>query len=89
MTTWLIGHDPGGRAALAGAAVIDLADNYALNDLNLYERAYGQTLSMPADQALLAEQSPGTYVDAITAPLLLVATTGDVRVPVTQAYRLR
>lgn len=88
MTTWLIGHFQGWKAALAGAAVIDLGDNYALNDLNLYERAYGETLSLPSDLALLAEQSPGTYVDAITTPLLLVATTGDVRVPVTQSYKL-
>lgn len=88
MTAWLIGHYPGWKAAIAGAAVIDLGENYALNDLNLYERAYGETLTMPADLALQAEQSPITYVDAITTPLLLVATTGDTRVPVTQTYRL-
>jgi dipeptidyl aminopeptidase/acylaminoacyl peptidase len=88
MTAWLIGHYPGWKAALAGAAVLDLTDNYALNDLDLTERAYGPSLTLPADRALLAEQSPATYVDAITTPLLLMAATGDTRVPVTQSYRL-
>jgi dipeptidyl aminopeptidase/acylaminoacyl peptidase len=88
MTAWLIGHYPGWKAALAGAAVLDLTDNYALNDLDLTERAYGPSLTLPADRALLAEQSPATYVDAITTPLLLMAVTGDTRVPVTQSYRL-
>ena len=88
MTAWLIGHYQGWKAALAGAAVLDLADNYALNDLDLTERAYGPTLSLPADRASIAEQSPATYVDAMHTPLLLMATTGDTRVPVTQSYRL-
>lgn len=88
MTAWLIGHYSGWKAAIAGAAVIDLSENYALNDLNLYQRAFGETFTLPSDSALLAEQSPGTYADAMTTPLLLVAATGDVRVPATQSYKL-
>lgn len=88
MTTWLIGHYQGWKAAMAGAAVIDLIDDYNLNDLSLYLRAYGETLTFPADLALMQEQSPMTYVDRMTTPLLLLSTTGDVRVPVTQSYKL-
>lgn len=88
MTTWLIGHYTGWKAAMAGAAVIDLVDDYNLNDLSLFIRAYGETLSFPKDLALMKEQSPMTYVDNMKTPLLLLSNTGDVRVPVTQSYKL-
>jgi dipeptidyl aminopeptidase/acylaminoacyl peptidase len=88
MTTWLIGHYGGWKAAMAGAAVIDLIDDYNLNDLSLYVRAYGETLTFPADLGLMKEQSPLTYADNMKTPLLLLSTTGDVRVPVTQSYKL-
>ncbi|MEO7964136.1 MAG: S9 family peptidase [Gemmatimonadaceae bacterium] len=88
MTTWLIGHYTGWKAAMAGAAVIDLVDDYNLNDLSLYLRAYGETLTMPKDLALMKEQSPMNYVDNMKTPLLLLSDQGDVRVPVTQSYKL-
>ena len=88
MTTWLIGHYTGWKVAMAGAAVIDLVDDYNLNDLSLFIRAYGETLSFPKDLALMKEQSPMTYVDNMKTPLLLLSNTGDVRVPVTQSYKL-
>jgi dipeptidyl aminopeptidase/acylaminoacyl peptidase len=88
MTTWLIGHFGGWKAAMAGAAVIDLVDDYNLNDLSLFIRAYGETLTFPADLALMKEQSPMTYVDNMKTPLLLLSDAGDVRVPVTQSYKL-
>ncbi|MFN8575014.1 MAG: S9 family peptidase [Gemmatimonadaceae bacterium] len=88
MTTWLIGHYGGWKAAMAGAAVIDLVDDYNLNDLSLFMRAYGETLTLPADLALMKEQSPMTYVDNMKTPLLLLSDAGDVRVPVTQSYKL-
>ncbi|MBX9603022.1 MAG: S9 family peptidase [Bryobacteraceae bacterium] len=88
MTTWLIGHYGGWKAAMAGAAVIHLEDDYNLNDLPLYLRAYGSTLTMPKDLELMKEQSPMTYVDNMKTPLLMLSTTGDVRVPVTQSYKL-
>ena len=73
---------------MAGAAVIDLVDDYNLNDLSLFIRAYGDTLSFAKDLELLKEQSPLTYVDNMNTPLLLLSNTGDVRVPVTQSYKL-
>ena len=88
MTTWLIGHFDGWKAAMAGAAVIDLVDDYNLNDLSLFIRAYGETLSFPGDLSLMKEQSPMTYVDQMKTPLLLLSNTGDVRVPVAQSYKL-
>ena len=88
MTTWLIGHYPGWKAAMAGAAVIQLDDDYNLNDLRLYIRAFGPTLSMPKDLELMKEQSPIAAVDNMKTPLLMISDAGDFRVPVTQSYKL-
>jgi dipeptidyl aminopeptidase/acylaminoacyl peptidase len=88
MTTWLIGHYTGWKAAMAGAAVIDLIEDYNLLDLPLFKRAYGDTVSFPKDLELMKEQSPGTYVDQMKTPLLLISDAADVRVPVVQSYKL-
>jgi dipeptidyl aminopeptidase/acylaminoacyl peptidase len=88
MTTWLIGHYQGWKAAMAGAAVIDLVDDYNLNDLRLFTRAFSDSLTSPQDLALMKEQSPITYVDRMKTPLLMISDTGDVRVPVAQSYKL-
>ena len=88
MTTWLIGHYQGWKAAMAGAAVIDLFDDYNLNDLRLYTRAFSDTLTNPKDLELMKEQSPITYVDQMKTPLLMISDTRDMRVPVTQSYEL-
>jgi len=88
MTTWLIGHYQGWKAAMAGAAVIDLEDDYNLNDQRLFTRAFSDTLTMPKDHELMKEQSPITSVDKMKTPLLMISDTGDMRVPVTQSYKL-
>ena len=88
MTTWLIGHYQGWKAAMAGAAVIDLEDDYNLNDLRLFTRAFSDTLTTPKDLELMKEQSPMTSVDHMKTPLLMISDTGDMRVPVTQSYKL-
>jgi dipeptidyl aminopeptidase/acylaminoacyl peptidase len=88
MTTWLIGHYQGWKAAMAGAAVIDLVDDYNLNDLRLFTRAFSDTLTTPQDLELMHAQSPMTYVDQMKTPLLIISDTGDMRVPVVQSYKL-
>jgi dipeptidyl aminopeptidase/acylaminoacyl peptidase len=88
MTTWLIGHYQGWKAAMAGAAVIDLEDDYNLNDLRLFTRAFSDTLTTAKDHELMKEQSPISAVDQMKTPLLMISDTGDMRVPVTQSYKL-
>src|SRR5205814_10074327 len=39
-------------------------------------------------EALMRDQSPITYVRSIKTPTLVISTTRDVRVPVTQSYKL-
>jgi dipeptidyl aminopeptidase/acylaminoacyl peptidase len=68
--------------------VIDLSDDYNLNDLRLFTRAFSDTLTTPKDLELIKEQSPITYVDQMKTPLLMISDTRDMRVPVTQSYKL-
>lgn len=91
MTTWLIGNYPKvWKAAVAGAAVTDWMDQYNLGDANVRRgEAFGG--SPYTDAKRMEEmriQSPMNTANRIEAPTLIMATTGDYRVPITQSYRL-
>jgi dipeptidyl aminopeptidase/acylaminoacyl peptidase len=89
MTSWLIGHYAGFKAAVAGAAVTDLADEYNFGDGNVSWKYFvGGSPWLPDGEKVLREQSPITYVRNVKTPTLIISTTGDVRVPVTQSYKL-
>jgi dipeptidyl aminopeptidase/acylaminoacyl peptidase len=88
MTTWLIGHYHMWKTAIAGAAVTDLIDQYNLSDGNIARRAiYGGSPWTGDDLARYREQSPLTYAAQVKTPTLIIATTGDARVTVTQSYK--
>ena len=80
MTTWLLGHYKGWKAAIAGAAVTDWLDQYNLGDANV-RRADGFGGSPYTGNRMKAyiDQSPITYVANITAPTLILSDTGDYR----------
>lgn len=91
MTTWLLGHYPTQwKAAVAGAAITDLADQYNFSDGSI------QTGEINGESPWLSEanaqsyrdQSPITAAGKIRAPTLILANTGDPRVPITQSYNL-
>ena len=89
MTTWLIGHYSGWRAAMSGAPVTDWVDMYDLSDGNLWV-AYlfdGSPWTGSLVDAYRA-QSPITYASKIRTPTLVMSNTRDFRVPPTQAYKL-
>jgi dipeptidyl aminopeptidase/acylaminoacyl peptidase len=87
MTAWLAGNYPVWKAAVAGAAVTDLVDQYNLSDGNV---ARGRSMGSPykGNMQAYVDQSPITYAHKITAPTLILANTEDPRVPVTQSYKL-
>lgn len=89
MTVWLTAHYPVWRAAVAGAAVTDLIDNYSLSDLNVWT-AYGLGGSpwVNGNAEHYRKQSPITYAHQIRTPTLILHNTGDSRVPITDAYKL-
>jgi dipeptidyl aminopeptidase/acylaminoacyl peptidase len=89
MTSWLIGHYGGWKAAVAGAAVTDLADQYNFGDGNVgWSYFTGGSPWTEEGEKLTRVQSPITYVRNMKTPTLITSTTGDVRVPVTQSYKL-
>ena len=89
MTTWLIGHYPGWKVAVAGAAVTDWMDQYNLGDGNVARRyGFGGSPWVEDFEKAYRAQSPITYASRIRTPTLILSTTGDVRVPVTQSYSL-
>ena len=91
MTSWLTGHYDVWKAAVAGAAVNDLVEEYALSDFNVGNR-YGfvDSSSPYVGDAIRAyrDQSPLTYAAAIKTPTLILCDTGDARVPITQSYQM-
>jgi dipeptidyl aminopeptidase/acylaminoacyl peptidase len=90
MTSWLIGNQPGvWRAAIAGAPVTDYVDQYALSDINTGFR-WGFT-GLPwseVGQKAWREQSPIAHLHRATTPTLILCDTGDLRVPITESYKL-
>ena len=89
MTSWMIGHYHVWKAAVSGAAVNDLVDEYALADNGVQWR-YGIGGS-PYRGGLLKnyiDQSPITYAWNVSTPTLILADTGDARVPITQSYKM-
>jgi dipeptidyl aminopeptidase/acylaminoacyl peptidase len=89
MTVWMIGHYAGWRAAVAGAAAMDLTDMYALSDLNVMRRHAITGSPWTGDrESLFRRESPLTDATRIRTPTLLLSNTGDARVAITQSYKL-
>ena len=91
MTTWLLGNYPEvWKAGVAGAAVTSTMDQYDLGDSNVRRGSAlgGSPYTDPARMRAAIEQSPITYASRIKAPTLILALTGDYRVPMMQSYRL-
>jgi dipeptidyl aminopeptidase/acylaminoacyl peptidase len=91
ITSWMIGHHTFWKAAVAGAAVTDLVDEYSFSDGNIQMRYSFPNNTSPwtaEGEKLYREQSPITYATNAVTPTLVLCTTGDARVPPTQSYRL-
>ena len=89
MTTWLAGHYPVWKAAVAGAAVTDWVEMYDLSDGNVTQsQATGASPYVGDGMAVNRRQSPSSAMTRITAPTLIMCNTGDFRVPITQSYGL-
>lgn len=91
MSTWLLGHHAIWKAAVIGAAVTDLTDEYCLSDFNVQLRYAFPREATPwttEGRSLYREQSPISHVGSVKTPTLILTTTGDSRVPPTQSYKL-
>lgn len=89
MTVWLAGHYGGWKATVAGAAVTDWVDQYTISDGNVGRAgAIGGSPYVGDNMKKYIAQSPITEAKNIKAPTLILANTGDPRVPITQSYKL-
>jgi dipeptidyl aminopeptidase/acylaminoacyl peptidase len=89
MTTWLAGHYPVWKAAVAGAAVTDWIEMYDLSDGNVTQsEATGASPYVGGGMAINRRQSPSSSMATIKAPTLIMCDTGDFRVPITQSFGL-
>jgi dipeptidyl aminopeptidase/acylaminoacyl peptidase len=89
MTSWMIGHYPIFKAAVSGAAVNNLLDQYTLGDMNAARRfAMGGSPYVGDNMKKYIDQSPITYAANIKAPTLIMSDTGDYRVPITQSFQM-
>jgi dipeptidyl aminopeptidase/acylaminoacyl peptidase len=88
MTSWLIGHYHIWKAAVSGAAVNDLIDEYALGDNGVgWRYAFGGSPYVNGLTQKYIEQSPISSAWNVTTPTLILSDTGDQRVPITQSYK--
>jgi dipeptidyl aminopeptidase/acylaminoacyl peptidase len=89
MTTWLLGHYPVWKVAIAGAAVTNWLDQYNLGDANVRRaNGFGGSPYVGDHMRAYQEQAPITYVTKIKAPTLILSDVGDYRVPIPQSYEL-
>ncbi len=89
MTTWLTSHYDGWRCAVAGAAVTEYADSYNLSDVNVvFGAGFNYSPWIKDGAKIWREQSPIHYVQNIKTPTLILSNTRDLRVPITQSYKL-
>ncbi|MBX2798258.1 MAG: prolyl oligopeptidase family serine peptidase, partial [Myxococcales bacterium] len=87
LAAWLTAHGPDWRAAVAGAPLVDWVDAYTLSDINTW---FGHALGGApwTRPERYRSASVTTYAAQIRTPTLILACTGDVRVPVSHAYKL-
>jgi dipeptidyl aminopeptidase/acylaminoacyl peptidase len=89
MTSWLEGHYHDWKVAVAGAAVNNLVDEYALADNGVgWRYAFGGSPWTKNLMQQYVDQSPLTYARTIVTPTLIMSDTGDQRVPITQSYEM-
>ncbi|MGH8963447.1 MAG: S9 family peptidase [Jatrophihabitantaceae bacterium] len=84
MTSWLVGHTDRFRAAVSERAVNSIDSFAGSSDIGW---GFGDDLYGP-DRENQRRQSPLTYADSISTPLLIIHSEQDWRCPLEQAQRL-
>jgi dipeptidyl aminopeptidase/acylaminoacyl peptidase len=87
LTSWTVGHTDRFRAAVSERAVNNLVTMEHNSDISGFFRSYAGWSHLERPD-IYARQSPATYVDALTTPMLLVHSEDDLRCPISQAEEL-
>ena len=89
LTAWIVGHDDRFDAAVAQRGVYDLTTFFGEgNAWRLVPYHFGGYPWEPEVREILMRESPFTYVDRITTPLLIMHASQDLRTGVSQSEML-
>jgi len=87
MTTWLTGHYPNWKAAVAGAALTDWVMDYTVS---YYQQGdtyfFGGSPWSAKDHDIWRAQSPIVAASNVKAPTLIMGDVGDPNVPLINSY---
>jgi dipeptidyl aminopeptidase/acylaminoacyl peptidase len=87
LTSWIVGHTDRFRAAVSERAVNNLITMEHNSDISGLFREYTGWSHLERPE-IFARQSPASYVEAMTTPMLLVHSEDDLRCPISQAEEL-
>ena len=87
MTSWAISHTDRFKAAISERACNNLLSMEGTSDIGGFFRAYAGKSHLEIPDAYL-RQSPITYVENITTPVMLLHSEDDLRCPISQAEEL-
>jgi dipeptidyl aminopeptidase/acylaminoacyl peptidase len=85
MTAWVVGHTSRFKAARMGAGMSDLLSMYGTSEISGYIGLFQGGMPSGATLEAYRRQSPLTYADHVTTPLLIEHGASDPRVPPGQA----
>ena len=88
LTNWIIGHTDRFRAAVTQRCVSNFVSFYGTSDIGVTFGAYEFDGTPWQQHERLRQQSPITYVEAMTTPLLIIHSEQDLRCPIEQAEQL-
>ncbi|HZS59945.1 MAG TPA: S9 family peptidase [Gemmatimonadaceae bacterium] len=88
MTAWVVGHTGRFKAARMGAGMSDLQSMYGTSEIAGYIGLFEGGRPTAATLAKYREQSPLTYADRVTTPLLILHGASDPRVPPGQSMEM-
>jgi dipeptidyl aminopeptidase/acylaminoacyl peptidase len=81
MTAWVVGHTSRFKAARMGAGMSDLFSMYGTSEISGYIGLFEGGMPSKATLEAYRRESPITYVDRVTTPLLILHGASDPRVP--------
>lgn len=87
-TLWVIGHTDRFRAAISMRPVSELQGFYGSSDIGWDFGQHSFAAEPWEDPDLYQRLSPLTYVEAMTTPLRLIGSSGDLRTPLEQAEQV-
>ena len=87
MTSWIVSHTDRFKAACSERAVNNMFSEFGSSDFGWFHRAYTGVWPFEDVEPYLA-QSPTTYADKITTPLLILHSENDLRCHIEQAEHL-